>query len=192
MTHPRLLIAMIPCAILAQAFPGRIGLSDCQAQDKPKWTLRVSMDAPSLASPAVPFAIFDYDPLPKFSAALGEMRESFKKQLSQAPDSEQLEIIRSAQMLIAWNSLFEEMGTKIQALSPRELPRLSMSFKKPAEPKWIVSMTVMLKGVSHPVFWSLPIIPDSEKMLPVEFNENNYLRLEPIYNSILAASKEKM
>jgi len=50
----------------------------------------------------------------------------------------------------------------------------------------------MLKGEPHPVFWSLPISPNSEKMLPVEFNENNYLRLEPIYNSIMAASGEKI
>ena len=160
-----------------------------QAASQSPWKLNISLNAPSLTSPAVPFAILDYDPLPKFSAALGEMRESFEKQWHQAPDAEQLEIIRSAQILIAWNSLFAEIQSKIVSLSPRELPQLFISSKGP---KWIVSMTVLLKGEPHPVCWSLAIVAEPEKTVPVEFNESNCLRLEPIYDSIMAASKEKI
>jgi len=170
---------------------GIVGCGIRAAAQSP-WKLKISLNAPSLSSPAVPFAIFDFDPLPKFSAALGEMRESFKKQLHQAPDAEQLEIIRSVQMLIAWNSLFAEIQNKIVALSPSEVPKLHVASGEPPGPKWIVSMTVLLKGESHPVCWSQRAVVEYGKTVPVIFGEGNLLHLEPIYDSIMAARGEKI
>jgi len=163
-----------------------------QAHNKPNWRLKISLDAPSLASPAVHFVIFDHDPVPEFSAAIKKMRDSFRKQLCQAPDSAQREIIRNAQMITSWNQVFDGVETKFASLSPASTPRLFIASSEPANRKWIVTKTAMLKRESHIVCWSLPVEVKVGKILPITLSESNCLRLDSIYEQAMEAINERM
>jgi hypothetical protein len=172
------------------------------------WAVNIRLDLPTLEPQALQYTILDKDPALAYAAEIRKMQKFNRQQLQQADTKEWKEVVRSAQMEVAWNhagfrdvtgdnlSLLTQPGHFVTASlatvekkrrvttdSTKTTPRVSNA---PGGKKWVVTKTVRIEG--QPVCWSIPIEVKTGQQATVTFNKGNTFDLQTPYDKTMKQS----
>jgi len=154
------------------------------------WHLELTLELPELTPPAVPWAVFDEDPLPGFVERL-ERRPKTPATALQAASEQQKELARKACISVNWDLAFRKItADELYLLTPAPRGTYSYCTNGPAGRKWIVTKTVTVKG--KPFCWCVPVETKGAKEISVVLRQKNITDLTAIYDEVMnSPSQEK-
>ena len=146
------------------------------------WRMSMSLQGQVLATPAVQWAIFDYDPVPGFEARTKKTQWIYREQLRKAESEAAREDTRKEWMTLQWDSAFKEIpGDRLNLLtSDSHHPIKSIG---PDGKKWIATKVVMAKG--KPTCWCIPVEVKYGEEIPVTLTDTNVFDLGSAFDRTL-------
>jgi len=145
--------------------------------------MNLSLQAPSFATPAVQWAIFDNDPVPAFKAQIQKMQWIYQEQLRGAENEAAREDTRKGWMTIQWDSGFKGIPGDCLCLLTSDNPP-PIESNEPDGKKWIVTKVVMTKG--KPLCWCIPVEVKYGEEIDVTLADKNVFDLGSAFDSALA------
>ena len=145
------------------------------------WKLSLELDVPTSSLPAIEYAIFSQDPIPRFKAILGRMEQKWRAQLNATEDEERRQTMRQLQRAVAWTHLFRSVsGDEVYLLTPGRAHTALMSNSSPGK-KWVVSKPVAMGDKR--LCWSLPFEAVVGEKAEIRLSEDTALDLLAIENA---------
>lgn len=148
---------------------------------KDAWSLHLELVVPKSSLPAIQYAIFPEDPIPRFRAILGRMEKTWQIQLNQIGDEKKRQTTKVFQRVWVWNHLFRTVpGDEVGLLASESADLTLMSSTSPGK-KWVASKPVPLED--RWLSWSIPFEAVAGREAKVRLSEDNALDLQTIENN---------
>jgi len=145
------------------------------------WRLRLLLDVPSLNPPAVQYAIFSEDPVPRFAADLERAETACRAQLRDIHDADRRQTVRRVQLAGVWNRLFRVIGGDQVYLAIPGCSDPALMSSAPQGNKWLVTKPVQAGG--RVFCWSVPFAAVPAQEVAVNLSEHNALDLTALDHS---------
>ena len=153
------------------------------------WRISLNLDMPDLIPPAVQWAVFDEDPLPRFKAELQRWGNLHRRRISEITDINKREMARSAQIGVSWDLLFKSVtGDQVYLLTSAPGTAHMISSNEPKVQIWIATKVVQVNR--KPFCWSLPVETKIGTEIAVTLTKENALNVAVVYDEVMSEESE--
>ncbi len=155
---------------------------------KTVWIVKIKLDTLSLKTPAVQYALFDYDPIPGFKKIVTGYSMVYNGMMAGVSKEERKPGLRRAAIRIKWDQLFEEIGGDKIYMITRGGTNSSSSNGQPSK-QWIV--TKCISENSEPICWCIPVEPEIGKEVTVNLEKATTFDVADEFDRAIAEGGEE-